>query len=83
MESQIRMQIGENAKNGIYEVFIKQQDYYTYFELGVAPSPNMNQKMFAVIWDNSIENICLEERRAYAELKSIAEEEGIEIDFAA
>lgn len=79
MEAKIKSQIAANPKNGIYEVFINQQDYYTYFGLGTAPSPNMNQKMFAVIWDCEVENICLEENRAWAELKSIAEEEGVNI----
>lgn len=80
MEAKIKTQIGENAKNGIYEVFVNHQDYYDYYDLGTSPTPNMNQKMFAVVWDGEVENLCLEERRAWSELKSIAEEEGINID---
>ncbi len=79
LESEIRNQIGENAKNGIFEVFVNHQDYFTYYGLGTSPSPNMNQKMYAVVWDNSVENLCLNERKAWAELKSIAEEEGVDL----
>lgn len=79
LETAIRNQIGENAKNGIFEVFVNHQDYYTYYGLGTSPSPNMNQKMYAVVWDNSVENLCLNERKAWAELKSIAEEEGVDL----
>lgn len=79
LDQSIRTQIGENAKNGIFEVFVNQQDYYTYFGLGTAPSPNMNQKMYAVVWDNNVENICLTERKAWAELRAIAEEEGVDL----
>lgn len=82
METKIKQQIGENPKNGIYEVFVNHQDYYTYFGLGTSSSPNMNQKMYAVIWDGEAEKICLEESRAWAEFKSIAEEEGVEINLA-
>jgi len=81
METYIRTQIGEIAKNGIYEVFVNHQDYYTYFGLGVAPSPKMMQKMYVVVWDNNIENLCLNERRAWAEFKQIAEDEGVEIEL--
>lgn len=77
LESQIQLQIGASPKTGIYEVFVSHQNYYDYYELGVSPSPNMNQKMFAVIWEGSMENLCLEEKRAWAELHSIAKEEGV------
>ncbi len=83
MEAKIKNQIGENAKNGIYEVFVNHQDYFTYYGLGTSPSPNMNQKMYAVVWDGEVENLCLEERRAWAELKSIAEDEGVNLDLNA
>lgn len=79
LDQSIRIQIGENAKNGIFEVFANHQQYYTYFGLGTSPSPNMNQKMYAVVWDNCVENICLNESQAWAKLKSIAEEEGVDL----
>lgn len=79
IETSIRTQIGENAKNGIYEVFINHQDYYSYYGLGISPTPTLNQKMFQVIWDNSFEILCLDERRAWSEFKAIAEEEGVAI----
>lgn len=79
LDQAIRTQIGETAKNGIYEVFVNHQDYFTYYGLGISPSPYMNQKMYAVVWDNSVENLCLSEGKAWAELKSIAKEEGVVI----
>lgn len=66
-------------KTGIFEVFVNHQDYFTYYGLGTSPSPNMNQKMYAVVWNNSVENLCLNERKAFAELKSISEEEGVDL----
>lgn len=83
MEAKIKMQIGENATNGIYEVFVNEQDYCTYFGLGASPNPKMNKKVYAVVWDGEVEHISLQERRAWAELKSIAEEEGVSLDFNA
>jgi hypothetical protein len=80
MEAQIKQQIGENAKNGIYEVFVNNQVYNDYMGLGPAQSPNFNTKMYAVIWDGEIPNICLTEARAWAELISIAKEEGVSIN---
>lgn len=79
LDQNIRTQIGENAKNSIYEVFVNHQEYYTYYGLGVSPSPYMNQKMYAVVWDNCVENLCLSEGKAWAELKRIAKEEGVTI----
>ena len=79
MENQIKSQIGENAKNGIYEVFVNHQDYFTYYGLGTSPTPNVNQKMYAVLWNGNVENLSLLERRAWAEFKQIAEDEGVEI----
>lgn len=81
MEEQIKNQIGENAKNGIYEVFVRHQDYYNYFNIGTSSTPNINQKMYAVVWDGEVEILCLEKRRAWAELKTIAEDEGVSLDL--
>ena len=81
MEKQVMLQVGENAKNGIYEVFVNHQDYFDYFGLGESKTPNMMQKMYAVVWNGQVEHISLEERRAWAEFKGIAEEEGVEIEL--
>ena len=78
LDTTLRTQIGENATNGIYEVFVNHQDYFTYYELGTSPTPNFNQKMFAVVWNNEVENLCLTEPKAWVEFKSICEEEGVE-----
>lgn len=80
MDEKLALQLGVNPKNGIYEVFVNHQDYFSYYGLGTSPSPNFNQKMFAVVWDGDVQNLCLSERKAWAELKSIAEEEGVTID---
>jgi len=82
MEQSIRLQIGENATNGVYGVFVNHQDYYDAMLLGESKNPNQNQKMYAVVWENSIEHVSLEERRAFAELLTIAEDEGVTIDLS-
>jgi len=79
LTEKINLQIGSNPSNGIYEVFVTHQDYCDYFELGVSSSPNMNQKMYAVVWNGEVSNLCLSKPKAWAEFKQIAEDEGIEL----